>query len=60
MNLKNLEIEQIRDYIRAEREKGRSMKEIVKEVATVRNDVTILSLDLKIGRQQILSVLRNY
>lgn len=32
MNLKNLELEEIRDYIRAEREKGRSMKEIVKMV----------------------------
>ena len=59
MNLENLEIEQIRDYIRAEREKGRSMKEIVKEVADVRDDVTILSLDSNIGRQQILSALRN-
>lgn len=59
MNLKNLEIEQIRDYIRVEREKGRSMKEIVKEVAASRNDVTILSHDLKTGRQQILSALSN-
>jgi len=59
MNLENLEIEQIRDYIRAEREKERSMQEIVKEVASVRDDVKILSRDLKTGRQQILSVLRN-
>lgn len=59
MNLKNLELEEIRDYIRAEREKGRSMKEIVEEVADVRNDVTILSHDLNIGRQQILSALKN-
>lgn len=58
MNLKNLEIEQIRDYIRSERDKGRSMKEIVEEVASVRDDVTILSLDPKIGRQQILSALK--
>lgn len=58
MNLKNLEIEQIRDYIRSERDKGRSMKEIVKEVADVRDDVTILSLDSKIGTQQILSALK--
>jgi stalled ribosome rescue protein Dom34 len=59
MNLKNLEIEQIRDYIRAEREKGRSMEEIVKEVAASRNDVTILSHNSKTGRQQISSALRN-
>lgn len=59
MNLENLEIEQIRDYIRAEREKGRSRREIVEEVASVRDDVTILSCDLETGRQQILSALRN-
>ena len=59
MDLENLELEEIRDYIQAEREKGRSMKEIVKEVATVRDDVTILSHDLNIGRQQILSALKN-
>ena len=59
MNLKDLEIEQIRDYIRSERDRGRSMKEIVEEVASVRDDVTILSLDSKTGRQQILSALRN-
>ena len=58
MNLKNLEIEQIRDYIRSERDKGRSMKEIVEEVASLRDDVTILSLDSKIGTQQILSALK--
>lgn len=59
MNLKNLELEQIRDYVRAEREKGRSMKEIVEEVADVRNDVTILSHDSETGKQQILSALKN-
>ena len=59
MNLKDLEIEQIRDYIRSERDKGRFMKEIVEEVASVRDDVTILSHDSKTGRQQILSALRN-
>lgn len=58
MNLEKLEIEQIKDYIQGEREKGRSMKEIVEEVAGVRDDVTILSHDSKIGRQQILSALK--
>lgn len=57
MSLENLEIEQIRDYIRAEREKGRFLKEIIKEVAAVRDDVIILSHDSKTGRQQILKAL---
>lgn len=59
MNLSELKIEQIKDYIQVEKEKGRSMAEIVKEVAEVRNDVTILSHDSKVARQQILSVLKN-
>lgn len=59
MNLSELKTEKIKDYIQAEKAKGRSMKEIVKEVAEVRNDVTILSHDSKVARQQILSVLKN-
>ncbi len=57
MNSKNLKTEQIRDYIRTEREKGRSMQEIVKEVADARNDCTILSYDSQIAKQQILAAL---
>lgn len=58
MNLKDLKTEQIRDYIRFEREKGRSMQEIVKEVADARDDFTILSHDSKIADQQIIEALR--
>lgn len=59
MNLKDLKIEQIQDYIRAEHEKGRSMEEIVQEVACSRNDVTILSNTLKTVRQQTLEALKS-
>lgn len=58
MNLKNLMTEQIKDYIRDEQEKGRSLREIVKEVAEVRQDVTILSHESKAAKQQILEVLK--
>lgn len=57
MNIKNLETEQIRSYIRTEREKGRSMQEIVKEIADARDDCTILSYDSQIAKQQILAAL---
>ena len=57
MNLKDLKTEQIRDYIRYEREKGRSMQEIVREVADARDDFTILSHDSKIAEQQIIEAL---
>lgn len=57
MNLKSLKTEEIRDYIRAEREKGRSMRELVKEVADARNDFTILSHDPQIAEQQIIEAL---
>lgn len=57
MNLKDLKTEQIRDYIRSEREKGRSMQEIVREVADARDDFTILSHDSKIAEQQIIEAL---
>ena len=59
MNLNSLRIEQIKDYIQAEHEKGRSMGEIVKEVASSRHDVTILSHDSKTARQQTLEVLKS-
>ena len=58
MNLMNLKTEQIKDYIRSEREKGRSLNEIVKEVAEVRQDVTILCHESEVAKQQILEVLR--
>ena len=57
MNIKNLKTEQIRSYIRTEREKGRSMQEIVKEIADARDDCTILSYDSQIAKQQILAAL---
>ena len=57
MNLKDLKTEQIRDYIRSEREKGRSMQDIVREVADARDDFTILSHDSKIAEQQIIEAL---
>ncbi len=58
MNLKNLKTEQIKNYLRGEQEKGRSLKEIVKEVAEERQDVTILSHESKVAKQQILEVLK--
>ncbi len=57
MNVKTLKLDEIRDYIRSEREKGRSMREIVKELADNRDDVTILSHDPKISEQQVIEAL---
>lgn len=54
MNLKDLEMEEIKGYIRAERNKGRSMREIVQEVALARDDVTILSHNARVARQQLV------
>lgn len=36
--------EQIRSWVRSESAKGRNMKEIVAELASSRNDVTLLSV----------------
>lgn len=58
MNLKEIEFDQIEEYIQQEKAKGRSMKDIVKELAEVRSDVTILSHDPVIGKQQILAALK--
>lgn len=58
MNLKALQTDEIKDYILAEQAKGRSMKEIVKEVAAVRDDFTILSHSSDIAKQQLLDVLQ--
>lgn len=59
MNLKEIEFDQIDEYIKQEKVKGRSMKDIVKELDEVRSDVTILSHDPVIGKQQILAALKN-
>lgn len=42
-NANNIPFEQIRNWIEAENEKGRSMREIVAELST-RNDVTVISV----------------
>lgn len=57
MNLKDLKTEQIKDYIRTEQEKGRSMREIVKEVANARKDCTVLSHNSELAKQQIVEAL---
>ncbi len=57
MNLKNLPLEEIRGYIQSERKKGRSMREIVKEVVDTRNDCIILSHDPQIAEQQTIEAL---
>lgn len=54
MNLKDLKTEEIKYYIQAEKEKGRDMREIIKEVAANRNDFTILSHDPEISKRQII------
>lgn len=41
---KEISFEQIRDWVRGESAKGRPMKEIVNELASSRNDVTVLSV----------------
>lgn len=60
MDLKDIKIEEIRGYIQAERQKGRAMREIVKELADNRDDFTILSHDPIIGHQQIIDSLKQY
>ena len=57
MNVKTLKREEIRGYIQAERQKGRSMREIVKEVVDTRNDCIILSHDPQIAEQQTIEAL---
>ncbi len=60
MNLKDIRIEEIKDYIQQEKTKGRSVGEILKEIVAVRRDVTVLSHDPKIGHQQIIESLKQY
>ncbi|MBE9077442.1 hypothetical protein IQ241_09050 [Romeria aff. gracilis LEGE 07310] len=57
MNLKTLKTEEVKQYIRAEREKGRSMSEIVQEIAAVREDFTILSHNPEVAERQMLEAL---
>ncbi len=60
MNLKDIKTEEIKDYIQQEKDKGRSVKDIVKEILKVRSDVTLLSHDPVIGNQQIIDSLKQY
>ncbi len=60
MNLKDIKIEEIKDYIQEEKAKGRAVKDVLKEIVAVRSDVTILSHDVKIGHQQITESLKQY
>lgn len=57
MNVKTLKTNEIRGYIQAERQKGRSTREIVKELADNRDDFIILSHDLKVSEQQVIEAL---
>lgn len=57
MNLKEIDIDQIQEYIQQEKAKNRSVKDIVKELIAVRSDVILLSHDLETGKQQILAAL---
>ena len=41
---REISFEQIQDWVRGESDKGRAMKEIVTELASSRNDVTLLSV----------------
>ncbi|KJH71240.1 hypothetical protein [Aliterella atlantica] len=60
MNLENIEIGEIKNYIQQEKAKGRSVRDILKEIVAVRSDVTVLSHDPTTGRQQILESLKQY
>lgn len=53
-NVKDIPFDEIRNWVRAEKEKGRPMNEIVAELAT-RPDVTVLSVkDSSEKRHQLL------
>ncbi|KJH71346.1 hypothetical protein [Aliterella atlantica] len=43
-DITEIPFDQIRSWVRSESAKGRNMKEIVAELASSRNDVTILSV----------------
>lgn len=43
-SVREIEFDQIRSWVKGESAKGRPMKEIVTELASLRNDVTLLSV----------------
>jgi len=43
-NVTEIPFDQIRSWVKSESAKGRTMKEIVAELASSRNDVTVLSV----------------
>lgn len=58
MNLQDLTQDQVKQYIHDEyHQKGRPMREVVKEVVAVREDVNLLSHDPEIAEQQTLDAL---
>ena len=59
-SVREISFEQIHDWVRSESDKGRPMKEIVAELASSRNDVTLLSVgDSQENRhQKIISSLQ--
>lgn len=60
-NITEIPFDQIRSWVRNESAKGRTMQEIVAELASSRNDVTVLSVkDSQENRhQKIVSSLLN-
>lgn len=58
MHLEDIKIEQIKDYIHQEKDKGRTVREILKEIVTVRSDVTILSHDPIVAEKQMREALK--
>lgn len=61
-NVKKIPFDQIRSWVRSESAKGRTMKEIVAELASSRNDVILLSVkDNQENRhQKIVSSLQKW
>ena len=52
-SVREISFEQIRSWVKGESSKGRPMKEIVAELASSRNDVTLLSVgDVQENRHQ--------
>ena len=59
-SVREISFEQIHDWVKGESDKGRPMKKIVAELASSRNDVTLLSVrDTQENRhQKIISSLQ--
>lgn len=57
MSLQDLTQDQVKEYIHAEHQKGRSMKEIVQEVTALRDDFVLLPPDPKRAKAQMLKAL---